>query len=196
MLQAWTLSAPSLKAWCLREFLINAAPTRPPHALLEPWCRRAFHPFRKGAPMDVCTGAVEVSEPCVGGKSVPCSGDAWGQSAHLQLSPMEGAFERLKLAVLDRVPSGKTSTLRPCFNVSVNCWTAFSDDARFPRSTNTVPANSFNFPSSGTFLTLALLKNTMGVGLAAKAALMSSRLVWLATSTTPCCRSASAWASG
>ena len=48
MLQAWTPSAPSLKAWCLREFLFNAAPTRPRHALPEPWYHRAFHPFLKG----------------------------------------------------------------------------------------------------------------------------------------------------
>ena len=44
-------------------------------------------------------------------------------------------------------------------------------------------ARSLIFPSNGTFRMLALLKNTMGVGLAANAALMSKRLVWLATST-------------
>ena len=83
------------------------------------------------------------------------------------------------------MPSGNTNTLRPFFRVWVKVLTAFSDEVRLPRSTKMVPANSLIFPSKGTFRMLALLKNTMGVGLAANAALISKRLVWLATSTSP-----------
>ena len=72
-----------------------------------------------------------------------------------------------------RVPSGNTNTLRPFFRVWVKVLTALSDEVRLPRSTKMVPANSLIFPSKGTFRMLALLKNTMGVGLAANAALMS-----------------------
>ena len=57
---------------------------------------------------------------------------------------------------------GERNTLRPALRVCVSWFTARSE-ARLPRSTKTVPANSFNFPK-GT-LRLALLRKTMGQGL-------------------------------